>query len=142
MKELHGANQVTPSTTNTAALLPENWRAELYCDLASFPIAVSEKWERRIQALTQQQGGEQEAGDGVTEAMVQCGLDAALEATYARLPRYSVVRAILTAALRTKQPAGEDCENMIDPVQIEVSIPGQLGTTVRFVERSWLYPNN
>ncbi len=46
------------------------------------------------------------------------------------------------AALRTKQPAGEDCENMIDPVQIKVSIPGQLGTTVRFVERSWLYPNN
>jgi hypothetical protein len=42
----------------------------------------------------------------------------------------------------SKQAAGEDCENMIDPVQIKVSIPGQLGTTVRFVERSWLYPNN
>ena len=47
-----------------------------------------------------------------------------------------------TTANTSKQAAGEDCENMIDPVQIKVSIPGQLGTTVRFVERSWLYPNN
>lgn len=31
-------------------------------------------------------------------------------------------------------------EDMINPIQIEISIPGELGTTVRFVERSWLYP--
>lgn len=49
----------------------------------------------------------QAAGEAVDDEMVQRGLDAAIEATYARLARYSVVRAILTAALRSKQAAGE-----------------------------------
>ena len=35
----------------------------------------------------------------VTDIMVQAGLDAAIDASNARLARYSVVRAILTAAL-------------------------------------------
>lgn len=33
-------------------------------------------------------------------------------------------------------------EDMIDPVKIEISIPGELGKTIRFVERKWLYGND
>ena len=43
----------------------------------------------------------------------------------------------------SKQTAGEaQSEDMIDPVKIEISIPGELGKTIRFVERKWLYGND
>ena len=43
----------------------------------------------------------------------------------------------------SKQAAGEaQSEDMIDPVKIEISIPGELGKTIRFVERKWLYGND
>ena len=45
----------------------------------------------------------------------------------------------------TQQQGGEQeaqSEDMLDPVKIEISIPGELGKTIRFVERKWLYGND
>jgi len=150
MKELHGANQVTPSTTNTAArelledvlgtLLGEEaivW-VETTTDgkYAEKMHALCNKARQSIASLTKQPAAsEGDDGDGVANC-AECG--AFLESVRPGKHQHPTC----SQANTSKQAAGEDCENMIDPVQIKVSIPGQLGTTVRFVERSWLYPNN
>ena len=200
---------MTPSTTNTAArelleLIDQYWdlahaeglEGRMTDTEAGDAQRCRHEIESRIKALTQQQGGEQEALDHLIDSLEAVVIDWAAGADKPQPGRDRIMQdsigilipRLRRTALRTKQPAasegetingvdggtsapctattgqakqvqtadtppsttantskqaaGEDCENMIDPVQIKVSIPGQLGTTVRFVERSWLYPNN
>lgn len=83
-----------------ANTLPESWRAELYQDLAAYPIVISQKREARIAAFAlvddamveRALASKYDGSDWIYTALSNCGLD--LD------EKRSVVRAALIAALQ------------------------------------------
>ncbi len=102
-----------------------------------------------IATLTQQQGGEQEAGDGVTDDIVERACEAYLaeakrqnfnpsEAWARSQQAKDWMRAALTAALRTKQPAASEGDG-IRVERAEYFSPTEGGHFLRVVYR---WPHN
>ena len=122
-------NEVTPSTTNTAAR--ELLASAL--DECGRPTDAAEVREGRnpfvrgeyalvaIEAvLTQQQGGEQEAGDGLPELPMQWKSEAPGTCLYTA----DQMRAYATAALRTKQPAASEWDGRVPEAELLALVAG------------------